>query len=179
VFTRVTNGSSVGSWSGGVQEDTALSVSILVEDDSEVALLTPGGTPRVSHEEVIFASLATVANSGDSMILLGATSLVINDTLLVEHESVAIGIDTNAGWLLVDGGLQLFYLLRFNLSEALNTDLTHIFSSLAFTIFALVWIVRLERDLVLFSILESPDFETTVATIIFLFGIIAVNEMLL
>lgn len=132
---------SVSDWSGRVQEDTADAIAILVEGDSEVSLLTPGGTPGVSDKEVLFAVLATISNSSDSVILIMAASLIINDTLVVEHEGIAFSIDTNAGWLLGDSSLQLRNTLLWNSLVALNANLAHVLSSLASLMFSFVWIV--------------------------------------
>ena len=123
------------------------------------------------------ALFGTIADSGDGVILLMAAFLVIDDSLVVQHEGVALSIDTDAGWLLSDGSLQLGNTLLWNSLVAGHSDLAHGLSGLASLISSFVWIVRLERDFVLFSILEGPDLETTIATFIALF--VAVNEMLL
>lgn len=175
----MTYGCSVGNWSARVQKDAADAWSILIDGDSEVALLTPGGTPGVSHDQVLLAFLLTVADSGDGVILIMAASLVIDDALFVEHEGVAFGIDTDAGWLQGDGGLQLSNFLLWNCFVALEVDLAHVFCGFALAMFTFVRIVGLECDLVLFGILEGPDFETAIAALVFLLRVVAVNKMLL
>lgn len=114
------------------------------------------------------------------MILLVTTFLGINDTFVIELESIAFGINTNTSWLNGDGGLKLRNTLLWNFMVALDTDFTHVFGGLAFfVVFSLIWIVLLEGDLVLLSVLESPYFETTIATLVFRSRVIAVNKVLL
>lgn len=179
-FTREIIICSFSSWSDRVHEDTADAVSILVESDSEVTLLTPRVTPRVSDDKVIFTFLRTITDGGDGVILLVTTFLGINDTFVIELESIAFSIDTNASWLNGDGGLKLRNTLLWNLMVAFDTNFAHVFGCLTFfVVFSFIWIVLLERDLILLSVLESPHFKATIATLVFRSRVIAINKVLL
>lgn len=99
--------SSIGRRSRRVHENTADTVAILIDGDSEVAFLAPVGTPGVSDDKELLAALVAITDGGDSVVKVMTASLTVHDTLVVELEDRAGCVDTDAGGLLFDGGLDL------------------------------------------------------------------------
>jgi len=61
--------------------DTTDAWTIAGDGDSDVAHFSPGTGPGVSHDVVIFATLRSIADCGNSMIEFGAALRGIEDTI--------------------------------------------------------------------------------------------------
>jgi len=170
---------SVGIWSSRVHENTADTISILVDGHSDVTLLTPVSAPRVSDDEVLFARLVTISDSSNGVIEVSAALGGVQDTAGV-HLEVGVGsINGDASWLLSNGSLELGDLLLWNSLVGLNSNDFLGFDSLAlFASFGFVWVVSLELKWVGLGIFEGPDFETTIAALVS-GGAGAIDELLL
>ena len=147
----------ISGWSGGVHEDTTNTIAILVDCNSEVAILTPVRTPRVSHDQKFLAVLVSITDCSHSVVQVSTTSAIIHDTLPIKLEGGTRGVNGNASWLLVHGSLDLGDTLRWNASVGSDTDLLFRGVGLACTVRASVAIVDLEFHLFLLSIFEGLD----------------------
>ena len=167
---------SVCGWSVGVKKNTTDTVHIvLLGSDSDVSLLSPGCSPRVSDKEVILAIISSISNSGDSMIKVGSTVLGVENTTAVELE-VSISLNRDASWLNGNGCLQLCDTLVWNVGIASGFNKLLGGGGLTFLSSSSVWIVCLELESVVLGIFESPDFKTTVTSLRLW---ITVNKLLL
>jgi len=111
------------------------------------------------------------------VVEVGAASLAVHDTLGIELENSARGVNGDAGWLLVDGGLDLGDALLWNNRVALHSNLLLGSLSLACSVSAGVAVVGFELDFGLLSILEGPNFKTAIAAFVAALG--AINKLLL
>ena len=134
--------------------DTADSLT-LNGSDLDVSLISPGGSPGVSHEVVLLAVLGSVTNSGDGVVELGSASGGVEDTGLVLLEDGSIGLNSHGDWLLGDGGLELVDGLSWDGSVGLDINLTGVLGSLASSSSSGVGVVILEVLGVLLSVDES------------------------
>lgn len=82
--------------------------------DLHVALVSPGGGPRVSHDPVVNAVSRAVANHGDGMIELSSARGAVHDSRVVGLEGALIGLNQDRDRLLVKSGL--------NATDAVGSD---------------------------------------------------------
>lgn len=106
------------NWHGEDTADTGSAVDRLVVGDPDVTFHTPGGSPRVLDQEGRSTVFSSVSDSSDGVVNLVATS-GLDDTGLVELEDVLAGLDTDNGWLLVKGSLELGGRLGLNVGVTL------------------------------------------------------------
>ena len=84
--------------------DTADAFSVDL-GDSHVALLTPGRSPRVSHDPVLLVAVVSVSDDTDGVIESGTTSRVVEDTRSVGREYASVSFDEDRDRLLGDSSL--------------------------------------------------------------------------
>lgn len=89
----------------GLHLDTANSSAIL-NGHLHVALISPGGAPRVLHEPVLLATLSAVADEEDSVVKLSTACGVVKDATAVGLEARFVGLNSDRDGLLVEGRLQ-------------------------------------------------------------------------
>jgi hypothetical protein len=164
------------SWPVTIFEDTTDAWSILVDSDSEVALLTPGDAPRVSDNQVIFTVLATIADSRDCMIKIVGAVWIIHDTTSIERERSMRSIDCDTDWLSGNSCLHLGDTLSLNGAVGTDTDLGLGWNYPALIIYSSVWIVCFKHDLVPLGVSESIDFHTATTSSVI---VVAINQLLL
>ena len=61
---------SVSGWSRSIQKDTVDTSTIAFVGNSDVAVFSPGGAPRVSDNPVVLAVLRSISDGGDSVVKL-------------------------------------------------------------------------------------------------------------
>jgi len=138
---------SVGSsWVEGLHLDTADSLTF-DGSDLDVSLVSPGSTPRVSDDVVLFSSLGSVSDGGNGVIEVGSTSSGVQDSGGVLLEDSSVGLNGHGNWLLVDGSLKLGNRVGWHVSVRCNTDFT--FAGIEFAGSGLsgsrsVWVISLE-----------------------------------
>jgi len=108
--------------------------------------------------------LRSVTNGSDGVIEIGSAGLGVEDTALVIHEVVVLSINGDTGWLFGDGGLKLFNVLLWHLGVGSSLDDFLGLLSFAGLGSGDVWVVLLELLWVILEVLESPDFETSLAS---------------
>lgn len=141
-----------------------------------MALFAPGSTPGVSNYEVVQAVLGTVSDSGDSVVNLIATVSIVQDTFSVHLEGTAAGMDGNAGWLLVNGCLDLTNFSGCNSSIRTNGNFASYLGLSTSLLPGYVWVISQECHWVLLSPSHGRNFQATVASVV---AGIAVDHMLL
>merc|ERR1712086_74862 len=152
---------SVGGWAGGVHKDTADTFTVSVIGDSDVTFFSPVSGPGVSDDPVVLATFASVTNSGDGVIEVSSTSLVVVDTTTVRLPIGTLGINGDAGWLSLNGSLQLSgaFLWDMSICGGLNKFLGALgFARSGSTRSRGVWVVSFEFLSVLLGILEGVHF---------------------
>lgn len=70
-----------------------------------VSLISPGGTPRVSHDPVADATGGSVSDHTDGVIEVGSARGGVEDSTSVGLEGGSVGLDEDGDGLLVEGGL--------------------------------------------------------------------------
>lgn len=98
------------------------------------------------------------------MVKVSSASGAGEDTTSVALECSTGGINRNASWLLIDSSLKLSNRSLWNSSVGGGINLSERSLGLASTGSGNVWVVFFELLSVLFSILESIDFETSVTS---------------
>ena len=169
---------SVGGWSVSVQKDSINTRSVSVIGNSDVSLLSPVGSPGVSNEPIVLAVFSSISNCGDGMIelSLGHNLVVRVDSSIIELPLQARGIDRDASWLGSNSSLQLGRALLWDAGKVGDRDDLFVLLDMTFFSLANIWVSLLELKGVLFSVLESPRLQTTIAAL----GLsIAVNQLLL
>ena len=126
------------------------------------------GTPGVSHNEVVCAVGASVANGHNGVIQTGATMSAVHDATGVESEEGSFSFDGNACWLLVNGSLQLVDGLGGHNGIGVNLDLLLVGDGLALweVLIGCVGIVALELKGGALGIVEGPNLKSTIATLV-------------
>ena len=97
---------SVGGSEGWGHLDTANTISRL-DSNSDVALISPGSSPRVLDDPVVLSVFRTVSDSEDGVIESSAAVGVVEDTVTVHLEAELVSFDENGEWLLGKTGLHL------------------------------------------------------------------------
>ena len=146
-----------------------------VSHNSDVALLTPGGAPRVLDEPVVSLALSSLTNKEDTVIEAGSAE-VLDNTTKVELESKRGTIDGNRNWSFSKSSGEGLWVLWGDIlvaREHVNGTL-----GIARSISTLIWVVRLSVHHVSLGVIEGVVHETTIAALVaLLLG--AVNELLL
>ena len=95
---------SVGVWVEWVVLDTADSETVTGVGNLHVSLLSPGGSPRVSEDVVVLASLGSVSNKGDGVVDVGSALGRVEHSRGVELEDQLVSLNGDRDWLLGNGG---------------------------------------------------------------------------
>jgi hypothetical protein len=167
---------SVGGRVERMKLDTADTGSGL-NTDSDVTLITPPGVPRVLDEVVFDTVEGTVTNSKDSVVEVSTAFGTSDDTRGVVLEDGSVGLNGDGNGLLVEGGLELGGGLSGDGGVGFSTNTASVGSSLAGTVSAGVFVVRLVGEVVGLSVSVGVVLPATVATVVTVGG--AVNELLL
>jgi hypothetical protein len=81
------------------------SSSVVNDLDLHVSLVTPGSSPRVSHDPVLNAVSGSVSDHTDSVIKVGSARRGVHDTSLVDLEDTLISLNEDRYRLFVESGL--------------------------------------------------------------------------
>jgi len=160
---------SVGNrWVEGLLLDTADTLAI-DGGDLDVALVTPGGAPRVSDDVVVLAGggISAIADGGDGVVEVGTAGGGVEDTRLVHLENELVSLDGDGGWGLGDGGLELLDGVGLDVGVARDLDLLEGLVGLAGAGGASargVWVVRHQFIWVGLEVVEGRVLPATVAT---------------
>jgi hypothetical protein len=111
------------------------------------------------------------------MIKVCAAILSVDDTFVVKH-NISIGLDWYTNWLLVNSSLQLGHAPVWDMTVAWNLNLLLFDSSFATLVLSSIWIVSFELNTVIFGVIESVSFKTSIASLVS-FGNWAINKLLL
>jgi len=121
----ITSGSQVCSVGGGLRWlDLDAAHAVTVNDgDTDVALFTPGGSPRVLNLVVRGAiGVSAEADSEDAVVKIGAT-VGGDDAASVPLEDLLVGLDGDRDGALGDGGLESLGARRGHVHVAGHADL--------------------------------------------------------
>jgi len=127
-FQEVIRVCSVGGSSERLHLDTADTLSI-DGSDLDVTFVTPGSTPGVSHDVVVFTTLGSVSNSGDGVIKVGTASSGVENTAVVHLEDRLVSLDGHSDNILLKGSFELGYRVSWNPGGASDGNLTSRFHS--------------------------------------------------
>merc|ERR1719469_1717390 len=177
IDTRSFGGDGVGV--DGLQLDSA-DTGTGLNAELDVASITPGGAPRVLHEEVIGAVFGAVTNSEDTVVEGGSTVSASEDTGLVMLEHDFVGFDGDGDGLLGEGVLEAFGGALGNLGESGDLDGSHLEGFVALATDALsrgVGVVGLGVEGVLFQPPEGKGHGATLASVVG--ELVALDELLL
>lgn len=161
--------SSSSDWEGSGQLNTALSLSISLIEDVNVAVATPAGSPRVLDLEEWLAAICSITNGEDSVIEVSSAETAV-DTRLVELEGSVGGINGDRDGLLGNGSLEWEYFVNSNINTV--SDLEGLVGSivLAGSINSLVGVLALKGDSVINDVVEGIIHESSVASLVSILG---------
>ena len=145
--------------------------STIDDGELDVALITPGGVPRVLDEPVFFArgGVVAIANNKDSMIHGGATGSGVKDSRSVWLEDILVSLKRDCERLLLDSCLHLGDVVRGNV--ALRSDTLSSLGRvivLAGIVLAIVGVVGVDAakfSVIVDPVLEGPILPATSAAI--------------
>ena len=140
-----------------------------VDLESDITLLTPGGTPRVLDEPEIDTVLGTPTGNHNSVVETSSTLLgIVKNTRRVGAEIVGASIDGDGHWLLLNSVLQSSHVVFFNVVVRIGTNDTFGFLVLASSVLlgatTLVGVVRKRNDRVGLGVGVTSLHVTTVAS---------------
>jgi len=144
--------------------------------DSHVAALTPGSSPRVSHDPVALVSIASVPNHTDGVIESRTASGVVEDTRMVTREGASVGFDQDRDGLLGDETLHGADVVSCSHVVGAGFDTSSSAVVSARSVLGGVGVRRLSHEVVLSGIVEGSSLPSTTATVV---ALVAVNELLL
>ena len=159
--------------------DTADTVTVN-DGKLDVALVTPGGVPRVLNEPVVLASLAAPSDCEDGVVKAGTALGAIEDTALVSLEDVLVSLDGDSKRLFGEGSLHLADVAGSDETVVGDVDgsgTARVISASGLgTVARDVWVDGLELGLSSFPVLEGLVLPATTAAVV---GSGAGNELLL
>jgi len=82
--------------------------------DVDVTTFTPASAPGVSDDVVILTVLGSISDGSDSVIELGSTFWVVQDSGLVSLERHGVSFNGDRGWAFGNGSLKLRWRLWSN-----------------------------------------------------------------
>ena len=166
---------SVHVWPDGDLLDTADTSAGFLDGDSDVALLSPAGSPGVSNDVVLLSALGAVSDGGDGVVEAGSASGGGgHDSTGVVHEWGGLGVDGHGHWSLSDGGLEGSSRVGRNLMDVGNLLVSG--RGRARSGLGVVRVLGLEHHTGRFGVLHSVFLPSTVAATA---SGVAVNELLL
>lgn len=142
---------------------------------SHVALLTPGSSPRVSHDPVALVSIASISDDTDSMVESSSTSRVVEDTGMVSGEHTSIGFDEDRNGLLGDSLLHSTDAVGSDhlVGGSLDSSTSSVVS--ASSVFSSVRVGAFSHKVVLGCVVERLFLPASIATVV---GSVTVNKLL-
>ena len=158
---------SVGGDELWLHLDTADTLTI---DDSEldVALVAPGGVPRVLHEPVFLSVLGAPADSEHAVVKSGAALGAVEDAALVGSEDLVVCIDGDGEGLLGERSLHLGDAVGSDVAVAAHIDrgggVLVVGASGHASVSRDVWVGGLSLGLVTLPVREGLSLTATVAT---------------
>jgi len=135
--------------------------------DLDVSIDTPVGTPGVLDEEVFLSVFGTISDCEDSVVEGGSAGGGGEDTTGILLEDSLVGLDGDGNWALVEGGLELVWVLGLDGLVSGGTD-----GSLGFVVFAgaaifgNVWVVGLGLEWGSLGVEEGKGHGTTIASMV-------------
>lgn len=140
-----------------------------VDLESDITLLTPGGTPRVLDEPEIDTVLSTPTGNHNGVVETSSTLLgIVKNTRRVGAEIVGASIDWDGHWLLLNSVLQSSHVILFNVVVRIGTNDTFRFLVFARSVLlgatTLVRVVRKRNDRVSLGVGVTSLHVTTVAS---------------
>jgi hypothetical protein len=134
--------------------------------DSHVAVLTPAFSPRVFHDPVVLATLATVSDHIDSMIEGSSTILVVENSTFVNRRHNFVSLDKDRNGLLSNGSLHgaNTFLLDLFVANSFDTSSFTIVSTVSY--FCCVTVSPLCHEVVFLGIPKGLLNPTTSAAIV-------------
>ena len=158
--------------------DTANTLSRL-EANLDVALVTPGLTPRVLHQEVLETVFVAVANNKASVVNVVTTTLVSDHTACILHEHHVIALHSYCNWSFLYGSSQLLWIHGRHIDKISDAhSLSGPVSLATFTGEPLVRIVFFKHDAMILPIPESSIHGSSKASFVTI-DLCAVNKLLL
>ena len=156
---------ALDSWITGSSGKTANTRTRGLSSKSDVTLLSPRISPRVLHKPVIFSTISSISNSGDSVVeqTSWARSVVAVDTSGVLHDGQSE--DGDGDWSSGNGLLQLAFVL-LDVGEAGNASHLHLLLVNAVAVDGSVRVLALDGGAILHPVLESVVHESSVATLV-------------
>jgi len=136
-----------------------------VESDSDVALIAPPDGPGVSDDEEVSTIFGTVADSGNGMVDIGSAKVTVQDTLSVELEGVAVAVDRDSDWLLLDSGFHLGLALWWEGGVSVNTEDSLGLVGLAVIVGTSILVIGLSLKWISLGILQSKVVVATLAAL--------------
>ena len=159
--------------------DTADTVTVN-DGKLDVALVTPGGVPRVLNEPVVLARLAAPSDGEDGVVKSGTALGAVKDTALISLEDVLVGFDGDSKGLLGEGSLHLADVAGGDKTVVGDVDgsgTARVISASGLRAVARdVWVDGLKLSLGGFPVLEGLVLPATTAAVV---GSGAGNELLL
>ena len=150
----------------------------------DVALVTPGGVPGVLDEPVVLATLGAVADGKDGVVEVGSALVGGEDTGLVGLEDVLVGLNGDSEGLGVEGSHHLGWGGWGDVNVGGNSNIGGgalvVSASASLAGAGGVWVDGLELGVVaILVVLVGAVLETTIAAVVAVLDVGAVNELLL
>jgi len=138
---------------------------IFTVDHADETFLTPAGTPTVLDIPVGGARGSAITNEQDTVVEVGTTRWVAEDTTRVELEAGLVGFNSNRNRADSEGLVESFFIAFSDVLEA--RDGRDGSNFLASSINSLVWLRSFRSNtLVGDDVLESIVHQTTIATLV-------------
>jgi len=148
--------------------------------NSHVARLSPGGSPRVSEDEVVLTGVTSVSNEGNGVVEAGSARGRVEHSRGVELEDQLVGLNGDGDWLLGNGSLGLGLRLWGDVSVGGHSDSSVVDgSSGAGASGGSVWVGALGDGGVGLPVSEGVLLKTSIASEVSVLDEGAVNELLL
>ena len=87
----------------------------------DIALVSPGRTPRILHKEVLKAVLGTVADNQSSMVNIVPAAQICDDTPCVLHKDYRIRLKSDGHWTFLYRASQLFWVHWRDIYESFDS----------------------------------------------------------
>ena len=139
----------------------------LLNGESHVAALTPGGAPRVLHDPELFSVLGAIADDKGGVIEAGAALGRVEDSTSVHLEDRLVSLDEDRDWLLGNSGLHLVDVIGLHSLVVGNVGSRCLGSRVfARSILGSVWVVVLELSKVVLPVVEGILLPATTAAVV-------------
>jgi hypothetical protein len=153
----------------GVRGGEGQSALVLALDELDVTLVTPRRAPRVLHQPVwlLAGGISVSADEEDTMVEVGATRLVIENTTVVELEAALVSLDGDGDGLVLESITESILVAGGDVGVLADGADVGVRLGLAGAITSGVLVVTLLGEtLVLHGVLEGVVHQTTVAALV-------------